>query len=78
MKARYLGKYYSHIAFIDDVEDEVYLFTSVDDEDDYYDQELFMKTNKESLFDAVSSETNTSAIACKIVNGDLVKLWRIW
>lgn len=81
MKAKYLGRYYSHVEFIgieNGKELIEYKFTHIDDEDDYYESELFMTAN-DSKFDGIMTETNTSAIAAKISDdGELIKLWRIW
>ena len=81
MKAKYLGRYYSHVEFIGIEKGKElieYKFIHTDDEDNYYDQDLFMRVDH-SMFHGIMSETNTSAIACKISDdGETVKLWRIW
>ena len=80
MKAKYLGLFYMTNVYANiDEEDEVleYRFTNIDDEEDYYNSDLFMRV-KDSMFSGIMNETNTSAIACKIIGDDEVKLWRIY
>ena len=80
MKARYLGKYEMDTYFEAlDTEDEIveYRFTHIEDKEDYYNSDLFMRTEY-FIFNGIMTETNTSAIGCKILNDEEVKLWRIW
>lgn len=80
MRAKYLGTYYMNCYFENiETEDELleYRFTNIDDEDDYYNSDLFMRVD-DSIFKGIMTETNTSAIGCKVISDDEVKLWRIW
>ncbi len=81
MKAKYLGIYLTDVNFFqteDFEEDTEYRYSHKDDETDYYPQDLFMRTESDSQFDGIASETNSSAIALKILDDESVKLWRIW
>ena len=74
MKCKYLGKYIPELNF-SDKDDPEYIYRHIDT-DDRYDQDLFMRSN--GIFHGVMSETNTSAIGVKIIDEDIVKLWRIY
>lgn len=76
MKAKYLGTFW-----IEDVSSSgEYLSRIVNEEDrEGYDIELFMRASSSEPYDGIMTETNTSAIICKISDcGDEYKLWRIW
>ena len=68
MRYQYLGRYI--------IEDNVAY--NEDDIDDIYELDLFMRV-EDNMFHGVMSETNTSAIVCKINNtGEVMRLWRAY
>ena len=68
MRYQYLGRYI--------IEDNVVY--NEDDIDDIYELDLFMRV-EDNMFHGVMSETNTSAIVCKINNtGEVMRLWRTY
>lgn len=83
MKTRYkyLGKYYTDIVFSEDEnEDPENIFINEEDESDTYPMDLFMLVVEPTCnYNGIMSETNTSAIVCKLSDcGEQAKLWRIY
>jgi len=76
MKAKYLGEYI--IDYPPEAEDnQEYLLCEANIETGYPLNEFCIAEH--SIFDGIASETNTSAIACKMhASGDGARLWRIW
>jgi hypothetical protein len=74
MSKKYIGDYF--FTTIIENGDEISILMNVDDESDWYPNE-FMRTDKDSEWDGIMGETNTSAIAIQI-EGDYAQLWRIW
>ena len=74
MKCRYLGTYIAELNF-DKEGDPEYTYRHLET-DDRYNQDLFMRSN--GIFDGVMTETNTSAIGLKVIDEEIVKLWRIY
>ena len=82
MKAKYLGRFYldyttgytTEPIFVPDGKEPI------DNEFicNYYEANEFMRT-QEGTFDAVATQSNTSAVAMKAIDNsvELVKLWRI-
>lgn len=70
MKAKYLGAFW--------IEDDPERIVNEEDGEGYA-LELFMRASTPEPYDGIMTETNTSAIICKISDcGDEYKLWRIW
>ncbi len=68
MRYQYLGRYI--------IEDNIAY--NEDDINDYYELDMFMRVN-DMQFHGVMSESNTSAIVCKINNtGETIKFWRTY
>lgn len=87
MKTKYLGEYYiEYIPWETDKEETNTVLINVDDEEDIYELDLFMRHNGiiegiEELGDihGIMDETNTSSIILKWDDScDGAKLWRIW
>ena len=78
MKAKYLGRYEMDVIWDDYLEESVTVFVNEDDPEDYYTMDNFILTKEDPTFDAIAGETNTSAIAAKMVECESTKLWRIW
>jgi hypothetical protein len=76
MSKKYIGDYF--FTTIIENGEEISILMNVDDESDWYPNE-FMRTDKDSEYDGIMTETNSSAIALKLSrDGELAELWRIW
>ena len=88
MKTKYLGEYYiEYLPCEDNEEESNAVLINVDDEEDIYELELFMRHSEiiegiEELGEihGIMGETNTSSIVLQFDEDDseCVKLWRIY
>ena len=72
MKARYLGTY-----IFDYVGEQTILVEEDEKSLESYNLDEFMRTDNNSLFDGVASETNVSSLVLRFLDSETVKLWRV-
>ena len=85
MQTKYLGEYYiDYVPCEDNEEESNAVLINVDDEEDIYKLELFMRHSEiiEGIGEihGIAGETNTSSIVLQFESDDceVVKLWRIY